>query len=100
MWQLLNGVHAALTDEGGAILDERSGRWSHLTATAACAVRLLRSCSSEEQATARYAQRYGIPLAQAATDVRAVAETLIAKGLATYGGRPSRRRWWMWRWGR
>ncbi|MEU4898563.1 PqqD family peptide modification chaperone [Streptomyces sp. NPDC044780] len=98
MWRLRDRVHAALTDEGGAILDERSGRWSHLTTTAA--VMLLRSCPSEEQAAARFAQRYGIPSAQAATDVRAVAEALVANGLTTYGAAPSRRRWQMWRWWR
>ncbi|WP_438453151.1 PqqD family protein [Streptomyces asiaticus] len=100
MWQLRDGTHAALADEGGALLDEHSGRWMYLTATAAAAVMLLRTCSSEEQAAVGYAQRYGIPTAQAAADVRTVAETLVAEGLATYGGAPSRRRWRLWRWGR
>ncbi|BFO23103.1 hypothetical protein SHKM778_94910 (plasmid) [Streptomyces sp. KM77-8] len=41
MWQLRESAHPVLTDEGGAILDERTGRWTHLTPTASAAVMLL-----------------------------------------------------------
>ncbi|MFI9240970.1 hypothetical protein [Streptomyces sp. NPDC053079] len=33
MWRLCESAHAVLTDEGGAILDEHTGRWTQLTPT-------------------------------------------------------------------
>ncbi|MGW5120856.1 PqqD family peptide modification chaperone [Streptomyces noursei] len=96
MWQLRERAHPVLTDEGGAILDEYTGRWSQLTPTASAAVMLLLACPTFEQAADRFAERYGIGSEQAAADVRAVADTLTAQGLATAGDSPSRRRWWRW----
>ena len=96
MWQLRERAHPILTDEGGAILDEHTGRWTQLTPTAAAAVLLLLSCPTQEQAAARFAERYGIGVEQAATDVRTVADTLTAQGIAASDQAPSRRRWWRW----
>ncbi|MFJ5157014.1 PqqD family peptide modification chaperone [Streptomyces sp. NPDC088353] len=95
MWQLRDGAHPVLTDEGGAILDERTGRWSYLTSTASAAVLLLLASTSEEEASDCFAARYSIPGEQASADVYAVAATLTAQGLAHDGQRPTRsRRWW------
>lgn len=96
MWQLRESAHAVLTDEGGAILDERTGRWAHLTPTAAAAVMLLLASTSEYQAAEQYAVRYGIGTDQATADVRVVVHALTAQGLAITEP-VSRRRWWRWR---
>ncbi|MFD4763872.1 PqqD family peptide modification chaperone [Streptomyces sp. NPDC058439] len=95
MWQLRESAHPVLTDEGGAILDERTGRWRHLTPTASAAVMLLLAGSTEEEAAGQYAERYGIADEQAAADVRTVADALTAQGLATAEPAP-RIRWWGW----
>lgn len=94
MWQLREGAHAVLTDEGGAILDEHSGRWTCLTPTASAAVMLLLASTTEEEAADRFAERYQIPGEQAAADVHTVADTLTKNKLANSGEAPSRRRWW------
>ncbi|MEU8914651.1 PqqD family peptide modification chaperone [Streptomyces nigrescens] len=96
MWQLRERGHPILTDQGGAILDEHTGRWTQLTPTAAAAVMLLLSCPTEQQAADRFAQRYGIGAEQAATDIRTVANSLTAKGLAQAEEAPPRRRRWRW----
>jgi hypothetical protein len=85
-----------LTDEGGAILSEQTGRWACLTPTASAAVMLLLASTSEEEAAGHFAERYGIGTAQAAADVRAVAEALAAQGVAHDGQAATqpRRRWW------
>ncbi|MFJ3950920.1 PqqD family peptide modification chaperone [Streptomyces libani] len=95
MWRLRESTHPVLTDEGGAILDERTGRWTHLTPTASAAVMLLLAGGTEEEAAGQYATRYGIGFEQAAADVRTVAAALTAQGLATTVP-VSRRRWWGW----
>ncbi|CAM5675232.1 PqqD family protein [Streptomyces hirsutus] len=96
MWRLRERTHPVLTDEGGAILSERTGRWSYLTPTAAAAVMLLVASTSEEEAADRFAERYGIPAGQSAADVHTVVETLTAQGLAHDGPEPARQscRWW------
>ncbi|MCP9209173.1 PqqD family protein [Streptomyces cucumeris] len=97
MWQLHEGAHAVLTDEGGAILDEFSGRWSYLTPTAAAAVMILLAGTTERQAVEQYATRYGISTVQAAADVSTVADALISQGLAvTEIASTSRPRWLRW----
>ncbi|MFE7302548.1 PqqD family peptide modification chaperone [Streptomyces sp. NPDC057579] len=95
MWRLRESTHPVLTDEGGAILDERTGRWTHLTPTASAAVMLLLSGATEEEAVGQYATRYGIGAEQATVDIRTVADALTAQGLAT-AGPASHRRWWRW----
>ncbi|MFJ5817389.1 PqqD family peptide modification chaperone [Streptomyces sp. NPDC093108] len=95
MWQLAESAHPVLTDEGGAILDERTGRWTHLTPTASAALMLLLAGTTEEEAAGQYAERYGIDTGQAGADVRTVADALTAQGLATEEP-ASRRRWWGW----
>jgi hypothetical protein len=97
MWELRKGTCAVLTDEGGAILDERTGRWTHLTPTAAAVVMLLCAGCALEEAAADFARRYQIPAEQAARDVGAVADALAAAGLVAV--RPQRRRAWR-RWRR
>ncbi|MFJ8345005.1 PqqD family peptide modification chaperone [Streptomyces sp. NPDC094153] len=95
MWQLRDGAHPVLTDEGGAILDERTGRWSYLTPTASAAVMLLLASTSEEEAAGCFAARYNLPGEHASADVHAVTEALAVQGLAHDGQRPARsRRWW------
>ncbi|MER5973650.1 PqqD family protein [Streptomyces sp. NPDC002055] len=84
-----------LTDEGGAILNERTGHWSYLTPTAASAVLILLSSTTEDQAAGQYADRYGISRDQAASDVRAVTDALIQQGVISRP--PVRRSWWRWR---
>jgi hypothetical protein len=96
VWRLRETAHPVLTDEGGAILSEQTGRWAYLTPTASAAVMLLLASTTEEEAAARFAERYGIGAGQAAADVRTVAEALRGQGLAHDGeaaARP-RRRWW------
>ncbi|MEU0844928.1 PqqD family peptide modification chaperone [Streptomyces sp. NPDC005962] len=98
MWQLRETARPVLADDGGAILDERTGRWTHLTPTAAAAVMLLLSGTTEDQAAERYATRYGISTEHAAADVRTVADALAARGLTVTEtrspGRPRRWGWW------
>jgi hypothetical protein len=95
VWQLRESAHPVLTDEGGAILDERTGRWTHLTPTASAAVMLLLAGTTEEEAAGQYAERYDISAGQAAADVADVASALTAQGLTQPG--PGRgRRWWGW----
>ncbi|MFE4669403.1 hypothetical protein ACFRI7_31735 [Streptomyces sp. NPDC056716] len=48
MWQLRETAHPVLTDEGGAILDERTGHWTHLTPTASAALMLLLAGTTQE----------------------------------------------------
>ncbi|MEV5680995.1 PqqD family peptide modification chaperone [Streptomyces sp. NPDC052179] len=74
-------THPVLTDEGGAILDERTGRWSYLTPTAASAVLFLLSSTTEDQAAEQYAERYGISRDQAANDIRTVTTALSGQGV-------------------
>lgn len=100
MWRLREGTHPVLTDDGGAILSERTGRWAHLTPTASAAVMLLLASASQEEAAGRYAKRYGIGLEQAAADVRTVAEALAAQGLAHDDRVPARKRRRGWGWWR
>lgn len=95
MWRLRESTHPVLTDEGGAILDERTGRWTHLTPTASAAVMLLLAGATAEEAAGQYATRYGIGAEQAALDIRTVTEALTVQGLATTGP-VRRRRWWGW----
>ncbi|MDN3053045.1 PqqD family protein [Streptomyces sp. SRF1] len=99
MWRLCESAHTVLTDEGGAILSERTGRWAYLTPTASAAVMLLLASKRQEEAAGQYAERYGIGVGPAAADVRTVAEALAAQGLAHDGQAPARtrRRWWGWR---
>ena len=97
MWQLRESAHPVLTDEGGAILDERTGRWTHLTPTASAAVMLLLAGTTEEEAAGQYAERYGISGEHAAADVRTVTDALTAQGLAITEPASSRRWWGWWR---
>ncbi|MFD4482366.1 PqqD family peptide modification chaperone [Streptomyces sp. NPDC058257] len=85
-------THPVLTDEGGAILDEHTGRWSHLTPTAASAVLLLLSSTTEDQAAEQYAERYGISRDQAANDIRTVVTALTEQGVTARSA--VRRPWW------
>ncbi|KAB7850140.1 PqqD family protein [Streptomyces mobaraensis] len=97
MWRLCEGTHPVLTDEGGAILNERTGRWAYLTPTASTAVMLLLVSTNQEEAASLFAARYGIAVEQAAADVRTVAEALTAQNLAHNGQAPAReRRRWRW----
>ncbi|MBH1934529.1 hypothetical protein I5Q34_09550 [Streptomyces sp. AV19] len=89
MWQLRDGVHPVLTDEGGAILNEHTGRWTYLTPTAASAALVLLAAADPDRAAVHFAANYGLPHERAAADVQAVAEALAAQGLVRT--KPSRR---------
>ncbi|WP_228982226.1 PqqD family peptide modification chaperone [Streptomyces sp. DH12] len=91
MWRLRKGAHPVLTDGGGAILNEHTGRWTYLTPTASAAVMLLLASNTEAQAVDRFAERYFLPPGQAAADVHAVAAALIDQGLAADRPEPARR---------
>ncbi|MFC7791444.1 PqqD family protein [Streptomyces cinereoruber] len=94
MWHLCETAHPVLTEDGGAILSERTGRWSYLTPTASAAVMLLLASTTVEEASRQYAKRYGISAEQAADDVRTVASCLTAQGLARdEQTAPRRSRW-------
>lgn len=95
MWRLREEVHPVLTAAGGALLDERTGRWTALTPTAAAVVSLLLASDTTEQAAAWFADRYRIDLVQAARDVAGVVATLTASGAVDTptSARP-RWRWW------
>ncbi|WP_432000175.1 PqqD family peptide modification chaperone [Streptomyces sioyaensis] len=92
--RLRESAHTVLTDEGGAILDERTGRWTQLTPTASAVAMLLLAGATKEQAASRFAERYGIGAEQATRDVRTVADTLAARGLTAAD--PPSHRWWRW----
>ncbi|MFJ5926463.1 PqqD family peptide modification chaperone [Kitasatospora sp. NPDC092948] len=94
MWRLCEGTHSVLTDEGGAILSEQTGRWIFLTPTAAAAVLSLLASTTEAEAADRFAEWHGIDVWRAATDVRTVAEALAAQGLADDEPAAAPRRWW------
>ncbi|KNB51910.1 PqqD family peptide modification chaperone [Streptomyces caatingaensis] len=94
MWQLREGAHAVLTDEGGAILSERTGRWTYLTPTASAAVLLLLANDDEDRAAGQYAGLYELPAERAAGDVRAVCDALAGQGLVRTGTARRRRGWW------
>ncbi|GHJ35130.1 PqqD family peptide modification chaperone [Streptomyces sp. TS71-3] len=95
MLHVRDGAHPVLTDEGGALLDERTGRWTYLTPTASAVMMLLLSCTTRQEAAARLAERYDIPGERAAADIRTIAATLTAQGLAHGSTDPApRRRWW------
>lgn len=93
MWQLREGTHPVLTDEGGAILDEQTGRWTYLTPTAASAVLTLLASSAQDQAAAQYATVYGLPFERATADVQVVADALAAQGLIRVESSRRRRGW-------
>jgi hypothetical protein len=88
-------VHPVLTEEGGVLLDERTGRWTQLTPTAAVALHLLLNHPGRDQAAAAYARWFGLPGEQAEQDLAAVARDLAARGLLAHPRpRRRRRRWW------
>lgn len=96
MWHLREHAHPVLTDEGGAILDERTGRWTQLSPTAAAAVLILLSGTTMQQAAERFADLYRIGIDQATVDVRTVADALTSKGLAQSNPAQRPRPWWRW----
>lgn len=103
MWRLREHTHPVLTDDGGAILNERTGRWTHLTPTAAAAVMLLCASTTREEAAGQYAERYRLTPGRAAADLATVADALTTAGLAENGPEPEsarRRRWFRWGWWR
>lgn len=90
--QLREKTHPVLTDDGGAILNERTGRWTQLTPTATTAVLLLLSGASPSQAAEYYADRYNITPEKALTDIQAVTRDLSAAGLTRLAPEPTRTR--------
>ncbi|WP_016697755.1 MULTISPECIES: PqqD family peptide modification chaperone [Actinoalloteichus] len=93
MLRLRADVHHALTGEGGALLDERTGRWTYLSPSASMALRALLHSDSMEQASRVYADRYGVDPLVARSDLEQVVDAV--RGLL-HQHRTSvrRRRWW------
>ncbi|GAA2698418.1 MULTISPECIES: PqqD family peptide modification chaperone [Actinosynnema] len=99
MWRLREGVHAVLTDEGGTLLDERTGRWTDLSPSASTAARLVLDADTEHRAVEDFAARYGLAHERAAADLDALARDLAGRGLllsGMAGHQPPRwlRGWW------
>lgn len=91
MLRLAEHAHAVLTDDGGAFINEHTGRWTQLAPTASAAVMLLLATDSEEEAAMRYAERYRIPPGRARADVTDVKTHLAACGLTASEDVPRRR---------
>jgi hypothetical protein len=94
--RLRDGVHPVLTQEGGALLDERSGQWTQLGHTAAIALHVLLTAPDRDHAVARYAGWFAVPHGQADQDVRALEQALAGRGLLATA-RTGRTRWRWWR---
>ncbi|GAA3845910.1 hypothetical protein GCM10022243_10150 [Saccharothrix violaceirubra] len=100
MRRLREGVHPALTDEGGVLLDEHTGTWTLLTPTAASAFTTLLAAPDLDTAATRFACLHRIDPDVAGRDLRAVDRRLREDGLLTTGpDRPPTttdrlRKWW------
>lgn len=96
MLQLSERAHPVLAEDGGAVLNAGTGRWTHLTPVAAAAVMIMCSTNTEDEAAEQYAARYGLPVDRARVDLQTVRDALKAAGLTTTA--PARgRRWRRWR---
>ncbi|MGH8896647.1 MAG: lasso peptide biosynthesis PqqD family chaperone [Egibacteraceae bacterium] len=76
-------VSTADTDDGLVLLDERAGRYWQLNATGALVLRTLLDGSTPQQTAALLADRHAVTTEQAAADVTALLEHLLAAGLVT-----------------
>ncbi|GAA3564480.1 hypothetical protein GCM10022222_55240 [Amycolatopsis ultiminotia] len=81
--RLREEVSATDTEYGTVLLDERSGRYYQLSATAKAVVTSLGADGSVEAAVASLTGRFAVDESTAQRDVRALIERLRAAGLVT-----------------
>ena len=79
--QLREGVSAADTDYGMALLDEDSGQYWNLNPTAALALRTLLQGGTPEQAVQALTEEYAVDAATASQDVQELVGGLYSAGL-------------------
>jgi len=81
MLKLRDGVSAADTDYGMALLDEDSGQYWNLNPTAALALRTLLDGASTAQAVRELTEQYEVDADTASQDVEALLGELHSAGL-------------------
>jgi hypothetical protein len=79
--QLRDGVSAAATDYGMALLDEDSGQYWNLNPTAALALRMLLDGGTTAQAVQELTEQYAVDAETASQDVEDLLSELHAAGL-------------------
>jgi hypothetical protein len=79
--KLRDGVSAAETDHGIALLDEDSGQYWNLNPTAAVVLRTLLDGESAEQAVRQLTEQYQVDAATAGQDVQELLDGLRSAGL-------------------
>jgi hypothetical protein len=79
--QLRDGVSAADTDYGMALLDEDSGQYWNLNPTAALALRMLLGGGTTAQAVQELTVQYAVDAATASRDIEDLVGELHAAGL-------------------
>jgi Coenzyme PQQ synthesis protein D (PqqD) len=79
--QLRDGVSAADTDYGMALLDEDSGQYWNLNPTAALAVRTLLDGGTTAQAVQELTQQYAVDADTASQDINNLVGELHSAGL-------------------
>jgi hypothetical protein len=81
--KLRNGVSAADTDYGIALLDEDSGQYWNLNPTAALALRTLLDGGTTAQAVQELTEQYAVDADTANRDVEGLVGELRSAGLVT-----------------
>jgi PqqD family protein of HPr-rel-A system len=79
--KLRDGVSAADTDYGMALLDEDSGQYWNLNPTAALALQTLLDGASTAQAVKKLTEQYAVDAESASQDVEALLGELHVAGL-------------------
>ncbi len=90
-WRPAAHVRAALTDEGGVLLDLRAGRYVALNVVGAMLWRTLADGGSPDDAARSVARDFGQPVERVSGDVDAFVERLIADGLVSADDDKARR---------
>jgi PqqD family protein of HPr-rel-A system len=81
--RLRDGVSAADTDYGMALLDEASGEYWNLNPTAALALRTLLEGGSPQQAVQELTEQYAVDPETASQDIQDLLGELRSAGLVT-----------------
>jgi Coenzyme PQQ synthesis protein D (PqqD) len=81
--KLRDGVSAAETDYGMALLDEDSGQYWNLNPTAALALRILLGGGTTAQAVQDLTEQYAVDADTANRDVEELLDQLHSAGLVT-----------------
>jgi hypothetical protein len=87
--QLRDGVSAADTEYGMALLDEDSGQYWNLNPTAALALRTLLGGGTTEQAVQELTAQYAVDADTASQDIKDLVGELHAAGLVKEQSRSS-----------